>query len=168
MKRILGVIALLIAMINLPTQLHAQGKIGFGAILNTQGPLGVSQSGISFRGNLANNLSINAATSFTLGNNANTFYLQGDIILSDSIEGLDLEEELDLEFGALTPYFGAGLRARLGNRNNIFGVRTPVGIRYVLGDQPFDLFIELVPTFDIEPQFLFSFGGGLGFRYYIL
>lgn len=142
-------------------------KLGFGAALQTQNtPRAITPTGISFRAVLGERVSINAVSAFTLGPDVNSWYLQGDIILSDSIDDFDIEEELDQEL-PFTPYFGVGVRALVGNRDNLLGIRVPVGLQYDILNAPMDVYIEIAPTFDIDPRFLFSFGGGLGFRYYI-
>ncbi len=72
---------------------------------------------------------------------------------------------LDLDTGALPLYFGGGARFQFGDETH-FGLRTVVGIDYLMARQPFDVFLELVPTFDLAPESDVVFNAAVGFRYF--
>ncbi len=75
--------------------------------------------------------------------------------------------------GSLPVYFGAGLKAKIWSSENKFDeggatltLRIPVGISYLFDEYPLELFVEIVPGFEIVPDFSFDPGGGVGIRYY--
>jgi hypothetical protein len=72
---------------------------------------------------------------------------------------------LDLSSGALPVYFGAGARFQFADDTH-FGIRTVVGLDYILASSPFDVFLELVPTFDLAPETDLVLTAAVGFRYF--
>ena len=74
----------------------------------------------------------------------------------------------DMDFGARAPfYYGIGARF-VSHKNNDarIGLRVPLGIDYMFDNGRFDIFLEVVPTFDLMPETKFGVGGGIGARYY--
>jgi hypothetical protein len=76
---------------------------------------------------------------------------------------------------SLSFYYGVGGRMKLSGSNtrnenkgedSRFGMRSPVGISYVLQEKPFELFAEVVPILDILPETRLGVGVGVGARYY--
>jgi hypothetical protein len=66
---------------------------------------------------------------------------------------------------------GFGVYAGIGARylfSQIFslGVRVPVGLVYVFGNVPMDIFLEAAPTLELIPATEISGGGAIGMRYY--
>lgn len=77
--------------------------------------------------------------------------------------------------GKLPLYYGIGGRIKLKdndnnrNRNNddtLVGVRVPIGVAYLLPQDPFEFFGEIVPTLDVAPDTDLDINAALGFRYY--
>jgi hypothetical protein len=67
--------------------------------------------------------------------------------------------------GQLPVYYGLGVKMVFANDPTV-GIRIPLGINYIFGDAPLDLFGELVPTLNLIPATEFNFGGGIGIRYW--
>ena len=72
---------------------------------------------------------------------------------------------LDVANGTLPVYLGAGARFQFADETH-FGIRTVVGLDYILAKAPFDVFLELVPTFDLAPETDFVVTAAVGFRYF--
>jgi len=143
-----------VTILLISTPALAQDGLGVGAIIN-------EPNGISLRTSVTDDFSVNVATSFTISDNFSSLYLHGDFVFERPAS------DLNLESGALIPYYGGGLRLIFReDTENTVGFRIPLGLRYAFEDQPIDIFTELVPIIDVDPDFLFTFGGGLGFRYY--
>ncbi|MBN4076483.1 hypothetical protein JYT16_02070 [Gemmatimonas aurantiaca] len=69
--------------------------------------------------------------------------------------------------GSLPWYYGIGGRLKTNNNKNsddFLGVRFPVGLEFFLEDTPLDLFIEIVPVFDIAPKSELDFNAAIGAR----
>lgn len=74
---------------------------------------------------------------------------------------------IDVERGMLPFYYGIGVRLRdRENADTNLGVRFPLGLDYLFDDQPFDVFLEVAPIFDLTPDSEFDVNGTLGARYY--
>ena len=72
---------------------------------------------------------------------------------------------LDLDTGALPIYLGAGARFQFASDTH-FGIRTVVGVDYIMARAPFDVFLEFVPTFDLAPEADVVLTAAVGFRYF--
>lgn len=71
----------------------------------------------------------------------------------------------DLDEGSLGFYFGIGGRAIFAD-DPLIGLRIPLGLTYVFGSIPFDIFVEAVPILDLTPDTEFAGNGAVGLRYY--
>lgn len=71
----------------------------------------------------------------------------------------------DIEKGSLPLYYGIGGRILFADDPDI-GARIPVGLNYLMEDDPIGFFIEIVPTLDLLPDVEFEVSGGIGARYY--
>ena len=68
--------------------------------------------------------------------------------------------------GELPLYFGAGGLVKLrDNRDDIVGVRIPVGVNYLFEDVPVSLFLEVAPVLRVAPSTRGDFTAGIGARY---
>jgi hypothetical protein len=67
--------------------------------------------------------------------------------------------------GQLPVYYGIWAKVVFAN-DPVVGIRVPLGINYIFGDAPLDLFAEIVPTLNLIPATEFDFGGGIGIRYW--
>lgn len=72
---------------------------------------------------------------------------------------------LEVDRGALPLYFGLGGRLRFDDDNKM-GVRFPLGIAYHFDNDPFELFLEIVPILELVPETTLSGNSGIGLRYY--
>jgi hypothetical protein len=134
---------------------------GVGVGVSLIGPTGVtSKLWISDR------QAIQAATTFSVGEFQSSWLLQADFLFHNF-------GSLDIEQGLLALYVGPGFRFRIvsstgtSNPNDEFAVRVPIGLTYVLDNAPVDLFIEMAPEVVLTAPNEFSFGGAIGFRYYL-
>ena len=71
----------------------------------------------------------------------------------------------DITKGSLPLYYGVGGRILFADDPDI-GARIPVGLNYLMEDDPIGFFVEVVPTLDLLPDVEFEMGGGIGVRYY--
>lgn len=73
----------------------------------------------------------------------------------------------DLESGRLPLYYGIGGRFRVrDNSDDDVGVRIPIGLSYMFANDPFDLFVEVVPILDLVPDTDFDLNAAIGFRWF--
>lgn len=133
-----------------------QSGVGLGAILN-------SPTGISAKVWINDNFAVDGALSLSLSEDFQSVYLHSNLLYHNNA----LNEKLDLNNSSLRSYYGAGIRLIFQDFDNLVGIRLPVGLTYSLNNAPLGTFFELVPTFDVEPQFRFSFAGAIGIRYYL-
>jgi hypothetical protein len=67
----------------------------------------------------------------------------------------------------LPVYYGFGARLHFGNGSgNSFGARGVVGVVWIPGTAPVDLFIELAPVFNLFPKTSLHIDLAIGGRYY--
>ena len=62
-------------------------------------------------------------------------------------------------------YVGAGGKVRIGTSLEV-GVRIPLGGTYLFTRDPFDLFLEVAPGFNLLPSPAFSVEAGIGGRFF--
>ncbi len=107
-------------------------------------------------------------------------HLHGDYLLHK----FDL---IKVQKGSLPLYYGIGARFKLGDHDShddhnshhphddhdsrhhhddLFGIRIPVGLDYLFGSDPLDIFLELVPILDLVPDTEVNFNAAIGFRYF--
>lgn len=67
--------------------------------------------------------------------------------------------------GELPIYYGVGGRVRFEQQPRV-GVRIPVGLSYIFDGVPLDVFLEIVPGFNLLPATGFDMDGAVGIRYY--
>jgi len=68
--------------------------------------------------------------------------------------------------GKLAGYFGMGLRYEEKRRDDEFGFRMVTGAAYWVLSHPIEVFLELVPVFQVSPDTDTHFDAGIGLRYY--
>lgn len=74
---------------------------------------------------------------------------------------------LRVESGRLPLFFGLGGRVALReNRDDLVGIRIPVGLAYEFEDAPFDVFVQIVPLLELIPDTEFELEGALGARFW--
>ena len=68
--------------------------------------------------------------------------------------------------GKLAGYLGLGFRFEEKKKDDNYGLRTVAGIAYWFENYPVEIFLELVPVFQITPDINTGFDSGFGLRYY--
>jgi hypothetical protein len=72
---------------------------------------------------------------------------------------------IEVETGKLPLYYGVGAKLLLASELGL-GIRVPVGLAYQFEAVPVDLFVELVPGFDLLPRTRLDLDAALGARYF--
>ncbi len=70
-----------------------------------------------------------------------------------------------IEKGRLPLYYGVGGRIKFEEESRV-GIRIPVGLEYIFEGNYVDMFLEVVPLFDLTPKTEFWFNGAIGIRYF--
>jgi hypothetical protein len=125
---------------------------GFGAGIMLGEP-----TGISLKNWISGTTAWDAGIAWGFGKNG-AFHLHGDYLWHEY--GL-----IEVDRGALPLYYGVGARVLFTNDTH-FGIRGVIGLDYQFEGLPIDVFLELVPIFDLVPGTGFSFNGALGVRYF--
>ncbi len=68
--------------------------------------------------------------------------------------------------GSLAGYFGLGLRYEEKRGNDDFGFRMVTGAAYWFPSHPIEVFLEIVPVFQVSPDTDTDVDAGIGLRYY--
>lgn len=126
------------------------GTFELGAILG-------EPTGISAKYWFSPATAFDAAVSWSLRDEHEDMYIHGDFLWHNfSIIGSASD---------LVPiYYGIGGRVILADDPRL-GARVPVGISWLLGGAPLDLFVEVAGILDIVPDTDFDVNGGLGIRF---
>ena len=114
-------------------------------------------TGVSFKKWTGSKTAIDGAVAWSFSGQ-DSIHLHADYL----VHSFDL---IKVEKGRLPLYFGLGARLKLGDPTR-FGVRIPVGVSYIFEEASIDIFLELVPMFDLAPGTDFKIGWGIGIRYY--
>ena len=69
------------------------------------------------------------------------------------------------DVGKLALYYGLGGRLKLTDKSKL-GARVPIGLNYIIKNNPLDLFIEIVPMLDLIPATTFNVNAAIGIRYF--
>lgn len=128
-----------------------QSGLSVGAIIN-------SPTGVSAKYWINEDLAVDGAFSFNLGNNFSQFYIHGDALLHK-----------DTDTAQLQYFYGLGARFNWTDIGNdlIVGIRGPGGVVYSFEGSDFESFFEIAPTIDFTPDFRFVFAGAVGMRLYL-
>lgn len=115
-------------------------------------------SGISLKYWLSSNTAFDGAVSWSLRDDrGDDLYLHGDFLWHDF--GV-----IEDESGDVPLYYGIGGRVILDDDARL-GARFPVGLSWLLGGAPLDLFVEIAGVIDLLPDMDFDVNGGIGIRY---
>ncbi len=118
-----------------------------------------SPTGISLKKWVSRRAAYDFGAAWSIGKNPGA-HLHADYLLHRS----DLE---GLESGRSFAYYGIGGRLKLVDADPRAGARFPLGITYLNPEEPFDVFLEIVPIFDILPSTRFAMNISLGGRIYL-
>jgi hypothetical protein len=68
--------------------------------------------------------------------------------------------------GSLAGYLGLGVRYQETEGSDKFGFRTVAGVGYWVESLPIEIYLEIVPVFQVSPDTDTKLDGGAGLRYY--
>lgn len=68
--------------------------------------------------------------------------------------------------GRLPLYFGGGARLKFRDGDDLFGIRIPVGVSYMLDSRPIDVFFEVAPIVDLAPSVRGDINVAVGARFW--
>jgi len=163
LKKLLLSITCLLFMafsINTVNAQQSENKVGLGLMVG-------EPTGISFKAWTSDDTAIDAGLAWSVGRydavNIHADYLWHDF----SVFGDEIER------GQLPVYYGIGGRIVFaddypdpGDENVVLGARVPVGINYLLEENPIGFFLEVAPIVNIIPETDFDVDAALGVRYY--
>ncbi len=127
-------------------------KEGFGL-----GVLLGEPTGINFKAWTGYKTAVVGTAAWSFGHQ-NSFQANIDYIFHD----FDL---IRLDDDYLPIYYGIGVRVKTTTDVRM-GIRFPLGINYMFEKAPLDIFVELVPVFDLAPKTELYLNGGIGIRYF--
>ncbi len=149
-KAIIFIFSILIFTVT-SNRVFAQAK-GFGLGIVLGAPTGISmKSWVSHTG------AVDGAVGWGF-ENGGYIHLHADYLVHNF-------KIVDVNQGQLPLYFGIGAKLVFANEPQ-FGARIPLGINYIFGDAPLDIFAEIVPELDLIPDTKFDLEGGIGIRYW--
>lgn len=150
-KKILLLIVFIFSLALLENAQAQDRTFGIGGIIG-------DPDGVSLKGWLSESTAIAGAVSFDLGDDYSWVSIHADFLKQNTV--VTWEEAL------LQTHFGGGLRIVSGDFQDYIALRAPIGIDVNAIDAPMEVFMEVVPTIDVDPEFYFYFSGAIGFRYY--
>ena len=139
--------------------------IGVGTsigVSNGQGVASVNPVGLAAKGWISDRQALAGMTSFFIGSDGIPSYwvIQGDYLFHNF-------NELEVDEGYLALYVGAGAQFTIfEGTDNQFALRGPIGVDYMLGSAPVDIFVEVAPTLNVTDPTSLRFDGAIGFRYF--
>lgn len=142
--------------------------VGFGASIGvTNGASAFDRNpvGANVKAWLSDRQAFSGMTSFFIGGTTSTapsyWILQGDYLFHNF-------NELEVDEGYLALHVGAGGQFTVfEDALNQFALRAPVGVNYMLGSTPVDIFVEVAPSLRITDPAALRFDGAIGFRYFL-
>ncbi len=155
MKTYLKVTLLLIVYLGTFNSLHAQeNRYAIGAQL-------LGPSGVTGKLELNSTTSVTGLATFRIQDGNSSFFLQANLIFSAA------RDDMEIESGRLTPYYGVGLEADFNELySNFYSIRGPLGLEYEFESNPLGVYLDIAPTLDVEPNVALYIGSSLGVRYY--
>lgn len=160
MIRKIALMLLSVALLALahPAAAQKEKRVGVGFILG-------EPTGVDVKFWLANAHALEFAAAWSLSHN-DRFHLQGDYLFHKF-------DVFDITTGDDFPlFFGVGVRMIFRedppgeDRDDILGIRFPVGLSYIFANYPFDIFGAIVPILDIVPDSDFDLEGAIGARFW--
>jgi hypothetical protein len=140
--------------------LAERGPFGLGAMFGVTAPNARYLAGISAKYFLDETNAFDGAVLRRIDENKEDWYIWADYLYH-------FRSLITLEKGELPVYIGVGGRLQLQeSKDNKFGIRFPVGMAYEFAGLPVDVFVEVVPIWDVAFSYDFDLEGGFGFRFY--
>lgn len=162
-------VALLCPVLTAPSLFAQTEGVGLGASIGvTNGAPTYDRNpiGLNVKGWISERQAISGMTSFFVGGTAVTapsyWVVQGDYLFHNF-------NQLDVGEGYLALYLGAGAQMTIFEETppNQFSLRAPMGINYLLGSAPIDVFVEVAPSLRVTDPASLRFDGAIGFRYFL-
>jgi hypothetical protein len=153
MKRLLIVVVLLLIVV---PQIAAAGsnKSGFGLGIIVGEP-----TGIDAKYWLGSDSALQGAVAWSTSSNS-SLHLHLDYIVHKW-------NIIDVSSGSMPLYFGVGGRIKFrDDKDDDIGIRVPIGLSYMFANDPFDVFLEVVPILDLSPDTDFGFNAAIGGRWF--
>jgi hypothetical protein len=158
---------LCLALLTTPVLFAQTEGVGLGASIGvTNGTPAFDRNPIGFNAKVwtSDRQAVSGMTSFFIsGTNAASqsyWVLQGDYLFHNF-------NKLEVGEGFLALYLGAGGQITIfEDTRNQFALRAPLGVNYLLGSSPIDVFVEVSPTLRVTDPESLRFDGAIGFRYY--
>lgn len=155
---------LVAACLFLPAEATAQTEgVGIGASLGvTNDVFNQNPVGLAGKAWVSDRQAVAGHTSFFIGDEDRNSYwiLQADFLFHNF-------NELDVGEGLMALYVGPGAQLTINeDTENDFALRGPVGVDYMLGSAPIDVFVEVAPTLKVTDPVALRFDGAVGFRYF--
>lgn len=129
-----------------------QDGFGLGIIIG-------EPTGVSFKKFVADKRAIDGAVAWSFRHDG-WFHLHVDHLWHN----FDL---INVAKGRMPLYYGVGGRLSTPDKDLNLGVRIPVGLAYMFGDAPVDIFLEVVPILDLAPDSDVDFNAAIGARFYL-
>lgn len=164
LHRLFGLLVVLVLMLT-PVASHAQTEgLGLGASLgvSNSATFDVNPVGVSLKAWTTDRQAFAAVSSFAIAGDEGRSYvlIQGDYLFHDF-------NQLDVGDGLLALYVGPGLQLTfVENADERLSLRAPLGVNYLLGSAPIDVFVEAAPTIQVTDPAELRFEGAIGFRYF--
>lgn len=158
MKKIILLLYLLFAS----TASAGQNGLGLGVILG-------EPTGVSFKTWIDNRTAIDAAAAWSFSEN-DSFQFHADYL----VHLFEMPKPPEVS-GRVAFYYGIGGRLKLqesdsrksrNEKDDLLGIRFPLGFSHNLATEPVEFFAELVPILDIVPDTDADLNAAIGARYY--
>ncbi len=120
-----------------------------------------SPTGITAKATISETAAITGVVGFNFNEFNNFIRLQTNLILNGNSDAFDIES------GILRPYYGVGVNFTFSeNSDTDIGFRIPLGMEYSFQDQPFEMYMDIAPTVNVERSSAFFLSSSMGFRYF--
>jgi hypothetical protein len=133
----------------------APGEFGVGVIVG-------EPTGLSLKYWLDQEQAIDAAAAWSFSGR-DSFQFHADYLIHryDLLEAAGAPDSFPVYYG-----IGGRIKAKDDGDDTLLGVRIPLGITYLFGDAPFDIFLEVVPVLDLAPDVDLDINAAIGLRFY--
>lgn len=151
MKKLLSGFILMGILFTASTACHAQNqqsRVGIGVMIG-------EPTGITFK------KWTSGTTAFDLGLAYDALHVHADYLWHNSGTFAGVDE------GSLMPHVGIGGRLLFLEEDARLGLRIPLGINYLFGEAPLELYLEVAPVVNLVPDTDFDMTGNIGVRVYI-
>ncbi len=129
------------------------GRFGLGVIV-------VEPTGLSLKAWQSGRTAMDFAAAWSFARES-ALHLHGDFLIH-RFSAIEVDRQ-NLPF-----YYGIGARVKMAEEGNDprVGIRFPLGLNYLFGNDPLDMFVEVVPILDVAPESDVSLNASVGMRYW--